>query len=444
MTARPGGVLRVMPVLINQGKGVEMFQPEKEAMDREELVPLQLDSLRRTLARIRDRNPGYHRKLGSVEPEDLRSLEDLSRLPLMDKEDLRKAYPFELACADEREFVRFQMSSGTTGSPILNPYTIADVDQWGEIMARCFAAAGVGPEDVVQITPSFGLFNGGFGFHFGASRLESFIVPIGAGRSALQLQFIRDLGTTCITAIASYPLRLMEVAREKGFDWSATRLKVGVFGAEVWSDEMRRRIEEEMGITTRDIIGMTETGGVGMGIDCEAGTGIHVWEDHYLVEIVDPVTGRVLADGERGEMVVTTLTRQGLPLIRFRTRDITAVLSRDRCPCGRTHLRIARITGRSDDMIKVKGVNFYPQQIESLLLREPGVGNDYLIEIDRVAGADHLRIKVEAENPEDSILSERLGKIIRDFLAFGSELELVPMGSIERPQGKAVRVLDRR
>jgi len=236
----------------------------------------------------------------------------------------------------------------------------------------------------------------------------------------------------------------MEVARKEGFDWAKTNLKVGVFGAEVWSDEMRGRIELEMGIDTYDIIGMTETGGVGMGIDCEARAGVHIWEDHYLVEIIDPETCEVLPDGRTGEMVVTTLTREGLPLIRFRTRDITSVVSRDRCECGRTHIRIARITGRNDDMIKVKGVNFYPRQIESLLLSEPGVGNDYLIEVDRIAGADSLSVTVEVQNPDDGHLAEKLRRIMKDFLAFGAEVKLVPMGGIEKPPGKAVRVVDRR
>ena len=421
-----------------------MHQPEKESMIREDLVSLQLENLRRTVARIRDNNPGYHARIGKVDPGDLRAVEDVAGLPLMDKEDLRKSYPFDLTCAPKESFVRFHMSSGTTGTPILNPYTVSDVEQWADIMARCFTAAGVDSTDVVQITPSFGLFNGGFGFHYGASRLGSFIVPIGAGRSSLQLQFIKDLGTTCLTAIASYPLRLMEVARKEGFDWAKTNLKVGVFGAEVWSDEMRGRIELEMGIDTYDIIGMTETGGVGMGIDCEARAGVHIWEDHYLVEIIEPETCEVLPDGRTGEMVVTTLTREGLPLIRFRTRDITSVVSRDRCECGRTHIRIARITGRNDDMIKVKGVNFYPRQIESLLLSEPGVGNDYLIEVDRIAGADSLSVTVEVQNPDDGHLAEKLRRIMKDFLAFGAEVKLVPMGGIEKPPGKAVRVVDRR
>ena len=421
-----------------------MHQPEIESLGREALEGLQLGALRRTLDRVRLNNPSYHERLGRPDPADFKSLSDVRQLPFMSKEDLREAYPFGLACAPRESFARFHMSSGTTGTPILNPYTAADVGQWSEVMARCYAAAGVTGRDVVQITPGFGLFNGGFGFHYGATRLGAFIVPIGAGRTHLQLQFIRDLGTTCLTAIASYPLRIMEVAREEGFDWSATSLRVGIFGAEVWSDEMRTRIESEMGIATFDIIGMTDTGGVGMGIDCPARDGIHVWEDHYLVEIVDPLTGDPVPDGSPGEMAVTTLTREGLPLVRFRTRDITSVVSRDRCACGRTHIRIARITGRTDDMIKVKGVNFYPRQVESLLLTVPGTGHDYLIEVDRVAGADRLRITVEVADAADTGLAAKLKDILHDFLGFGAEVILVPMGGIEKAPGKAVRVKDRR
>ncbi len=421
-----------------------MYQPELETLPRADLDKRQLDGLRRTIGRIRDNNEAYFRAIGEMGPDEVRDLNDISRFPFMTKEDLRDVYPLGFACAPKDGFVRFHMSSGTTGTPILNPYTRGDVSQWGDIMARCFAAAGIGGRDVVQITPSFGLFNGGFGFHYGASRLGSFIVPIGAGRSHLQLQFIRDLGTTCLTAIASYPLRLMEVAREDRFDWTASSLKVGIFGAEVWSDEMRFRIEKEMDIETYDIIGMTETGGVGMGLDCPAKAGIHVWEDHYLVEIIDPDTGEPLPDGRPGEMVVTTLTREGLPLIRFRTRDITSVVSRDPCGCGRTHMRIDRITGRTDDMIKIKGVNFYPRQVESLLMKEPGTGNDYLIEIDRIEGADQLKITLEVERPGKSSLASRLNDILRDFLGFGAIIQLVPIGGIEKPPGKAVRVIDRR
>ena len=421
-----------------------MYQPDREALPAEELQKMQLARLRNTIRHIRDNNTGYHGRIGSVDPEEIGTLRDLAGLPFLTREDLRDEYPFNLICAGMEDFVRMHMSSGTTGTPNINPFTRSDVDQWREIMARCLATAGVGKSDIIQITPSFGLFNGGFGFHYGADTLGAFIIPIGAGRSSLQLQFFRDLKTTALGAIASYPLRLMEVAREQGFDWSETDLKVGIFGAEIWSDEMRSRIEAEMGIKTFDIIGMTESGGIGMGIDCEAQEGIHVWEDHYLIEIIDPDTGAVLPDGETGEMTVTTLTREALPLVRFRTSDITAVVSRDLCSCGRTHLRIERITGRTDDMVKVKGVNFYPKQIEALLLGIEGVGMDYLIKIDRVAGRDSLKIAVEVDDPKDDRLAEKLNRILLDYLGIGADIELISIGKIERIPGKAVRVQDTR
>jgi len=337
------------------------------------------------------------------------------------------------------------MSSGTTGTPIICPHTDQDVQQWAEIMARCLAAAGLGPEDVLQITPSFGLFNGGFGFHYGASALKTMIIPIGAGRTRLQLQFMKDPITTAIAAIASYPLRLIEVAAAEGFDFRRdTRLRVGIFGAEIWSDELRRRIEEQMGIETFDIIGMTEAAGVGMGIDCAAHQGIHVWEDHYLIEMVDPESGQPVEDGKWGEMVVTTLTREALPLIRFRTRDITRVISREPCACGRTSLRVERIAGRNDDMLKVKGVNFYPKQVESVLMSHPMVGNDYLIEIDRVGGADHIRLSVETESPEDPQLARQINESLYSLIGLHAEVTLLPVGGLPRPPGKAVRVKDNR
>lgn len=422
-----------------------MYQPEAETLDQSALRALQLQRLKETLQRIHASNPDYAEHLGGLGVDDVRSLEDLQRLPFLTKEDLRLAYPFGLACAPQTDFVRFHMSSGTTGTPVLCPYTEADVRQWAEVMARCLTAAGVTRQDVVQITPGFGLFNGGFGFHYGVSAIGAMIIPIGAGRSRLQLQFMQDLGTTVITAIASYPLRLIEVAQQEGIDFRRdTQLRVGVFGAEIWSDEMRRRIEEAMGIESFDIIGMTETGGVGMGIDCPAHEGIHVWEDHYLIEIVDPETGEPLPDGEPGEMVVSTLTREALPLIRFRTRDITRIVSREPCACGRTHLRVDRITGRTDDMLKVKGVNFYPRQVESILLRHKDVAFDYQIVLERVAGADRFRLVVEVGRPDDSELSHRIASEVKDMLGLTPEVELVPVGHIERPPGKAVRVVDNR
>lgn len=422
-----------------------MYQPELETLSRDRLVARQIERLQATLRHIHANNPRYARHLNGLGADDVGSLDDLQHFPFLTKEDLRQSYPFGLACAPQSEFVRMHMSSGTTGTPIICPHTAGDVKQWGEIVARCLAAAGVGRDDVLQITPSFGLFNGGFGFHYGASTLETMIIPIGAGRSQLQLQFMRDLRTTAIAAIASYALRLIEVASAEGFDFRRdSRLRVGIFGAEIWSDELRGRIEELMGIETFDIIGMTESGGVGMGIDCPAHAGVHVWEDHYLVEFVDPNGEEPVKDGEWGEMVVTTLTREGLPLIRFRTRDISRVISREPCACGRTGLRVERIACRNDDMIKVKGVNFYPRQVESILLRHPEVGNDYLIEIDRVEGADYLKLNVETEYPEDDTLARRLDEELYNLIGLHAEIVLLAIGALPRPLGKAVRVKDRR
>jgi len=422
-----------------------LYQPALESMSRQELPDLQLQRLHETLTHIHANNPRYVEHLEGRGADDVKSLADIAGFPFLTKEDLRRAYPFNLTCAPQKDFVRIQTSSGTTGTPILNAYTASDVAQWSEVMARCLTAAGVTSEDVIQITPSFGMFNGGFGFHYGASAIGAMIIPIGAGRTQFQLELMRDLGTTVLASIASYPLRLIEVAQSTGFDFRRdTRLRVGVMGAETWSDESRRRIEAAMGIETFDIIGLTETGGVGLGIDCEQHAGIHVWEDHFLMEIIDPVSGEPVPDGTRGEMVLTTLTRRGLPLIRFRTGDITAVTSREPCGCGRTHVRVDRLTGRTDDMLKVKGVNFYPKQIESLLLRYEDVATDYQIVIDKVEGKDQLSLVVEVKNPQEATLAQRLDAAVFDLLGFHAEVQLVPMGHIERPVGKAVRVIDKR
>lgn len=425
-----------------------MYQARLETMDRELLTDLQLRRLKDTIRHIKENNEFYWEKIGRPEPEDIKSLEDLRNFPFLTKDDLREGYPFRYTCANKESFVRFHMSSGTTGTPIVNFYTVSDVEQWAEIMARCLTCAGVTSKDVVQITPSFGLFNGGFGFHYGCERIGCMVVPIGAGRSMLQLELMKTMGTTVICAIASYPLRLIEVAKEEGFDFKRdTKLRVGIFGAEVWSDEVRNRIESIMGIDTYDIIGMTETGGVGLGIDCKCKCGIHVWEDHYIVEIIDPNTGEVLPDGEEGEMVVTTLTREGLPLIRYRTRDITRIVSRERCDCGRTHLRVDRIKGRTDDMLKIKGVNFYPSQIESILMRHREVGNEYQIVIDEVKGKTKVKIVLEVKDSSrvsNGELREHLMTHLYDLLGFRVDLELVPEGTIPRKPGKAQRVVDLR
>jgi len=420
-----------------------MFQPDLETLDRDALARMQLDRLQATLARVRA-NPAWARRLGGARPEDLKRADDWRRLPFLTKEELRDAYPLALACGGAEGYRRVHMSSGTTGNPILNPYTAHDVAQWGEVMARSLTAAGVTREDVVQITPSFGLFTGGFGFHYGAERLGAMIVPVGAGRTLLQLKLMRDLGVTVLPAIATYPLRLIEVAREEKFDLATLRLRVGIFGSEMWSDELRARIDRELNLTSYDIIGMTETGGPGLGIECARRAGIHVWEDHYLVEIVEPRTGTPVDDGAEGELVVSTLTREGLPLVRYRTHDLTRVVSRARCDCGRTALRVDRLRGRTDDMVIFKGVNFYPRQLETLLLRHAGLGHEYQIVLDADGGGERLTIVAEAEPGYDPSVAARIKRELHDLLSLSPEIRLCPAGTIERVQGKAVRVVDRR
>jgi phenylacetate-CoA ligase len=421
-----------------------MFQPAEETRARESLERLQLERLRATVARIAAHNPRYHRHLGAPAPGDLAALRDLQALPFLTKADLRDAYPYGMACVGPDPVLRVHMSSGTTGAPIINPYTPADVQQWREVMARSLAAAGVTARDVVQVSAGFGLFTGGFGFHYGAEALGAMVLPVGGGRTLLQLQLMRDLGATVLAAIATYPLRLIEVARQEGFDFGKTRLRVAVLGSETWSDELRGRIEAAMGIRTHDIIGMTETGGPGMGVDCEARAGIHVWDDHYLVEIVDPASGTPRADGEAGELVVTTLTRQGLPLVRYRTHDLTRIRSRERCACGRTGVRLDRFRGRTDDMVILRGVNFYPSQVEARLLRQPGLGHEYQIVLEHDAGGgERMVLSVEVEAGAAGA-EERLRRELHDFLGITPEIRCCAVGELPRREGKAVRVVDNR
>ena len=420
-----------------------MWQPELEALDREPLERLIVERMRATLAHAMT-EPAWARRLAGVRPGDVARLEDWRALPFLTKNELRDAYPYGLACARSAGYRRIQMSSGTTGNPILNPYTAGDVAQWGEVMARCYVAAGVGRDDVIQITPSFGLFTGGFGFHYGAERIGAMVIPTGAGRTALQLRLMRDLKATVVTAIATYPLRLIEAAREAAFNLGSLSLRVGILGSEMWSDELRGRIERDLRIRTFDIIGMTETGGPGLGIDCAARRGIHVWEDHYYPEIVDAATGRVVPDGTEGELVVSTLTREGLPLVRYRTHDLTRIVSLARCDCGRTSLRLDRFRGRADDMVIYKGINFYPRQIEIAVLKHAGVSHEYQVILDSDGGGERMTIHVETEPGCDPAIATRIRRELHDALALSPEIRLCAPGAIERAQGKAVRVVDRR
>ncbi|MBN1322567.1 MAG: phenylacetate--CoA ligase [Methanotrichaceae archaeon] len=412
-----------------------------ETASREEIASLQSRRLKKIVKHVYESNPIYRRLFDGhgVRPEDIQSVEDVRKLPLMNKELLRESYPLGLCCVARDEVREMHMSSGSTGTPVIMPYTDADLDQWAECMARCYRMAGSKTGDAVQITPLFGLFNGGFGMYHGARAAELFIIPAGPGNTARQIQLARDLKTRIFTGVVSYGIRLMEVLQETGQD--LPDLEAGIFGAEVFSDSMKSKISQGLGAEVFDIYGMTETGGVGtLGMDCPAHDGLHVWEDHYIVEILDPLTHEPLEDGEAGELVVTALTREALPVIRFRTADLTCIISRDRCDCGRTHLRIAPITGRLDDMLILKGVNFFPKQIEQTLMKIPGAGSNYQIIIEESDGIKEVRVNVEAE---DHVTSSVVARALKDSLGFRPKAFVYPLGDLPRQDGKAKRVFYR-
>ena len=417
------------------------YQPGPETLVRDKLESLQLRRLAATLKLVWTRNPRQKERLARAgfSPGGVSSLADLEHLPLMDKETFRSAYPLGLSCVAPDEIAEMHMSSGSTGTPVVMPYTGRDLAQWGDCMARCYVMAGGKKGDPVQITPSFGLFNGGFGMYHGARAAGLFIIPTGAGNTRRQIRLAQDFHTRIITGVVSYGIRLLEVLEETGLD--LPDLQIGIFGAESFSEAMKTKIGRGLGVDVFDIYGMTETGGVGtLGMDCPDHNGIHVWEDHYLVEIVEPDSTRVLPDGEEGELVVTSLTREALPIVRFRTGDLTRVLSRQRCACGRTGLRLAPITGRVDDMLVVKGINFFPRQVEEILMRIPGLGPNYQIVVEENEGVSQVRINVEGEG----VTGATVLKALKEGLGFSPAGDVWPPGSLPRPPGKARRVIHRR
>ena len=418
------------------------FQHDLETLDREALAKLQLERLQRIVRRVYERNRVYREKFDAlaVRPDDVRSLADLTRLPTLDKSAFRETYPLGLSCVAKNEIAEMHMSSGSTGTPVVMPYTTADLDQWATCMARCYAMAGADPGDPVQITPSFGLFNGGFGMYHGARKFGLFVVPTGAGNTARQIKLAKDLGTAVFTGVVSYGLRLIEEMEATGTKLPA--LKCGIFGAESFSAAMKKRLCDGLGVDVFDIYGMTETGGVGtLGQDCAAHAGIHVWEDHYLVEILDRDTRRPVPDGGIGELAVTALTREALPVLRFRTGDLSKIVSRETCACGRTHLRVAPIMGRVDDMLIVKGVNFFPSQIEQALFGIPGVLNHYQIILEETDGVTDVRINVEAE---PGVTGFTVEKVLKETLGFSPKGDVFPPGALPRQEGKAKRVFIRK
>ena len=427
--------------------------PEHEKMPRKELEKLQLQRLQAKVREVYEKVPFYHRvfKEREVTPDDIRALADITKLPFTTKVDFRDNYPYGLMAVPMQQVVRIHSSSGTTGKPTIAPYTQGDIDTWSEIMARTLATCGTTKDDVLQNAYGYGLFTGGLGFHYGAERLGALVIPTSSGNTKRQVLMLQDLGTTVITCTPSYALILHETASEIGIDLRDSNLRLGILGAEPWSEQMRRDIEERLGILAINVYGLTEVIGPGVSVECPHKCGMHIAEDHFLVEIIDPETGGQLPYGEEGELVITTLTKEAQPVIRFRTRDITS-LDPEPCECGRTMARMSRIAGRSDDMLIVRGVNVFPSQIESVLLDVEGVEPHYLIVVDRqhVFKSDELEIWVEVsekvfsdEMQKMEDLEKRLRSEMDSVLGISARIKLVEAKTVARSEGKAKRVVDR-
>ena len=425
------------------------FQRDRETMPRERLAALQLERLRATVRNAHDNVPLHRKRLddAGVVPEAIDSLDDIVRLPFTLKTDLRDHYPFGMFARPLGALARLHASSGTTGKPTVVGYTRADLDNWGDLMARSIAAAGGRPGDVVHNAYGYGLFTGGLGAHYGAERLGAVVVPMSGGSTERQIALIMDFGARVLCATPSYALALAEVAEQQGVDLRKSRLAVGLFGAEPWSGAMRKEIESRLGLKAIDIYGLSEIMGPGVACECECQAGLHGWEDHFLFEVIDPETTKHVPEGEAGELVITTLTKEALPMLRYRTRDITRVTTAP-CDCGRTHLRILRITGRNDDMLIIRGVNVYPSQVEAVLVGLPGIAPHYQLVVERRGSLDHVDIEVEAQPGVDASaygdLAHRVAHHIKSLVGITTDVIVKRPGEIPRSQGKAVRVRDLR
>jgi len=423
-----------------------------ERAPRQERARFQLERLRAVVARVHERVPFYRRRLGeaAVTPAGIRSLVDLRRLPFTTKDDFHATYPFGLLATPLDDVVRLHASSGTTGTPTVVAYTRGDLDTWSDLMARTLRAGGVGRSDVVHNAYGYGLFTGGLGFHYGAERIGAAVVPISSGFTERQLLALRDFGATVLCCTPSYSLHLAEALGAAGIPSGALRLRVGFFGAEPWTEEMRRAIEARLGLTAFNVYGLSEIVGPGVSVECEEHRGMHVHEDHFLPEVVDPATLEPVPPGATGELVLTTLTKEALPVLRYRTRDLTA-LDPEPCRCGRTFARIGRITGRTDDMLIIRGVNLFPSQIEQVLLAVPRVEPHYLLVLRREGALDALEIRVEAHPDvvvagEEAVrgLADLVRRRVREAIGIAVEVTVVPPGSVERSPGKARRIHDLR
>ncbi len=426
------------------------YQPEIETMPVEELKALQSERLVKQVKHVWDNVPYYRKKMEEkgVTPDDIKGIEDLHKLPFLTKDDLRDAYPYGLLGKPLKDCVRIQSTSGTTGRRVVAFYTQHDIDLWEDCCARAITAVGGTDEDVVQVAYGYGLFTGGPGLNGGSHKVGCLTVPMSSGNTDRQLQFMTDLGSTILCCTPSYAAYLGESIEERGIK-DQIKLKAGIFGAEAWTEEMRRDIQNKLGLKAYDIYGLTETSGPGVAFECEEQTGMHINEDHFIAEIINPETGEVLPEGEKGELVFTSITKEAFPLLRYRTKDL-CILSRKQCSCGRTHIKMTKPLGRSDDMLIIRGVNVFPSQIETVLLNE-GMTPNYQIIVDRVNNTDTFDINVEMSQ---EMFSDNLGKIadkekqlmasMKAMLGIQAKIHLVEPKSITRSEGKAVRVVDKR
>jgi phenylacetate-CoA ligase len=432
-----------------------IYNEEFETLPREALEALQLKRLQQVAQRVYH-TVGFYRTAfdeAGVKPDDIKSLADLARLPFTTKQDLRDNYPFGLFAVPMSSVVRLHASSGTTGRSTVVGYTKRDIDTWSELMARCFVAAGLTKNDIIHNAYGYGLFTGGLGAHYGAEKLGASVIPMSGGNTKRQIMILQDFGPTAICCTPSYALNLAEQGRAMNIDMRALKLRVGIFGAEPWSEKMRDEIEKAMNITAMNIYGLSEVMGPGVSMECMEGRdGMHIFEDHFIAEIINPDTGKVLPYGEKGELVFTTITKEAFPLIRYRTRDITT-LNMAPCRCGRSLVRMERVTGRSDDMLIIRGVNVFPSQIEAVLLNIKGIEPHYQLIVDRIDQLDTLEVQVEvsekllAESGEVKVLQNmerRIVKDMKDYLGISAKVKLVEPKSLQRFEGKASRVMDKR
>ena len=430
-----------------------IYDIEFETLPREALKAIQLRRLQTTIEHVYATVPFYRKKFkeAGITPNDIKTLDDLKRIPFTTKQDLRDNYPFGMFAVPMDNVVRIHASSGTTGKPTVVGYTARDINTWSELMARALTAGGASRGDIIHNAYGYGLFTGGLGVHYGAEKLGASVIPVSGGNTKRQIIIMRDFGPTILTATPSYTLHLAEVAQEMGISFHDLKFKFGIFGAEPWSENMRQEIEQKLNITAVDIYGLSEIMGPGVAIEChEAKKGLHVFEDHFIPEIIDPETGETLPYGETGELVFTTITKEAFPVIRYRTRDITS-LNVEPCICGRTHIRMNRVSGRTDDMLIIRGVNVFPSQIESVLMEIDEVEPHYQLIVDREGKLDTLTVLVEVgENlfsDEVKILQDmerKISKNIKEYLGVSAKVKLVEPKAIARSQGKAVRVIDNR